>query len=331
MIGVAVTGLGVGEQHARAYAADKRAKVLWLHDLDTARAERLAPAFPGSRVAPSYEVLLADPAVKAVSIASFDAAHFGQARDALRAGKHVFVEKPLCTTLTELAELKALAKKGNLKVGGNLVLRTAPAYLGLRKRIQDGELGKLYAFDGDYLYGRLHKITEGWRKGEADYSVMLGGGIHLVDLLLWLTDERPKTASAAGNRISTAGTGFRYDDYRAATLEFESGLVARISANFGSVHAHQHVLRVFGTKATFLYDDAGARLHVSRDPAIAARRIGEAALPAGKGGLIAPFLDAIGGAPGYDAVTQSFFDGIAICLACDRAAEQRKPQPIEYT
>jgi predicted dehydrogenase len=330
VIGVAVTGLGIGEQHARAYTADTRARVLWLHDLDRARAERLARELPGSRVAPSYEALLADPAVNAVSIASFDGAHFAQARDALRARKHVFVEKPLCTKLAEAAELKALAQKGRLKVGSNLVLRTAPAYRWLRQKIQDGELGKLYAFDGDYLYGRLHKITEGWRSGEEGYSVMLGGGIHLVDLMLWLTGERPKVAAAAGNRISTAGSGFRYDDYRAATLEFDSGLVARISANFGCVHAHQHVLRVFGTKATFLYDDAGARLHASRDPGAAASRVGEAALPAGKGELIAPFLDAIDGAPGYDAVTQSYFDGIAICLACDRAAAEGKPQTIEY-
>lgn len=325
-----MTGLGVGEQHARAYTADSRARVLWLHDLDSARAERLACEFPGSQVAASYEALLADPAVHAVSIASFDGAHFAQARDALHAGKHVFVEKPLCTTLTELAELKALAQKNHLKVGSNLVLRTAPAYRWLRKRIQEGGLGKLYAFDGDYLYGRLHKITEGWRGGEEGYSVMLGGGIHLVDLMLWLTGERPKVASASGNRISTAGTHFRYDDYRAATLEFESGLVARVSANFGCVHPHHHVLRLFGTKATFLYDDAGARLHESRDPAVAASRVGEAALPAGKGELIAPFLDAIGGAAGYDAVTQSYFDGIAVCLACDRAAAEAKPRAIEY-
>jgi predicted dehydrogenase len=326
VIGVAVTGLGIGEQHARAYAADKRAKLLWLHDLEAARAERLAGEFPGSRVAPSYDALLADPAVKAVSIASFDGAHFAQARDALRAGKHVFVEKPLCTSLDELAELKSLAKKNNLHVGANLVLRTAPMYCWLKQGIQG--LGRLYAFDGDYLYGRLHKITDGWRKGEADYSVMLGGGIHLVDLLLWLTGERPRAASAAGNRISTEGTGFRYDDYRAATLEFDSGLVARISANFGCVHRHQHVLRVFGTKGTFLYDDAGARVHASRDPELPARRIDEAPLPASKGGLIAPFLDAIGGAPGYD--TQTFFDGIAICLACDRAAATGQRQTIEY-
>ena len=332
MIGVAVIGLGIGEQHARAFAADPRAHVLWLHDLDRARAEGLAKQLPGSRVARDFDAILRDPAVQVVSIASFDDAHFGQARDALRAGKHVFVEKPLCTTTAKLAELKALwaAAAGRLKIGSNLVLRTAPVYRALRQKIREGELGTIYAFDGDYLYGRLHKITEGWRSNVAGYSVILGGAIHLVDLMLWLTGERPARASASGNRISSAASAFRYEDFRAATLEFESGLVARISANFGCVHAHQHVVRVFGTRATFLYDDQGPRLHTSREPEQAPSRLDLPALPAGKGELIPEFLDAVSGRQGYDGVTQSFFDGIAICLACDRAAEQRSPQTIEY-
>jgi predicted dehydrogenase len=331
MIGAAVVGLGVGEQHARTYAADRRAKLLWVHDLDRTRAERLAAEL-GARVADDYGTILGDPAVQAISIASFDDAHFAQARDALRAGKHVFVEKPLCTQLSQLAELKALWNKsgGRLKIGSNLVLRTAPVYLALRDKIRAGQLGALYAFDGDYLYGRLHKIIEGWRGKAGEYSVMLGGGIHLVDLMLWLTGERPSRVSAAGNRISTSRSGFRDDDFRAATLEFESGLVGRISANFGSVHAHQHVVRVFGTKATFLYDDQGPRLHTSREPGHSPSRLDLPALPAGKGELIPAFLDAVSGGQGYEAVTQSFFDGIAICLACDRSAKTHTPQEIEY-
>jgi predicted dehydrogenase len=283
-------------------------------------------------VAPSYDAVLGDPAVNVVSIASFDAAHFGQARDALRAGKHVFVEKPLCTTQAELAELKDLwtAANGRLHIGSNLVLRTAAVYRWLKRSIDAGELGTLYAFDGDYLYGRLHKITEGWRSLEQGYSVMLGGAIHLVDLLLWLTGQRPVRVSAAGNRISTADSAFQHDDYRAATLEFESGLVARISANFGSVHRHQHLVRVFGTRATFLYDDAGPRLHSSRDPGESARRLEEAPLPIGKGLLIPAFLDAVTGQAPYRSDTQSFLDGISICLACDRAALSRQTETIQY-
>lgn len=332
MIGVAVCGLGVGEQHARAFAADPRARVLWLHDLDSARTEKLAREIPGSRSAPTYEAMLADPAVQVVSIASFDDAHFAQARDALRAGKHVFVEKPLCTSEAELAELKALwaGAAGRLRIGSNLVLRTAPAYQWLKRAIAAGELGKLYAVDGDYLYGRLHKITEGWRSGVRDYSVILGGAIHMIDLMLWLTGERPSRVSASGNRISTAETDFRYDDYRAATLECESGLVARMSANFGCVHRHQHVLRVFGTRATFLYDDAGARVHESRDPAARPRTLDLPALPKGKGELIPGFLDAVAGKADDGSDAQSFFDGISICLAIDRAAASRIPETIRY-
>ena len=219
---------------------------------------------------------------------------------------------------------------GKLKLGSNLVLRTAPAYRWLRDSLLQGALGTLYAFDGDYLYGRVHKITHGWRASSEAYSVMLGGAIHLVDLLLWLTGERPLRASASGNRISTAGSAFSQDDFCAATLEFPSGLVARISANFGCVHRHQHVVRAFGTRATFLYDDAGARLHASRDPATPARALDMPALPPGKGALIPAFIDAIEGAPGYDAVTQSFFDGISVCLAIDEAARQGTKRTIDY-
>ncbi len=331
-IGVAVIGLGVGEQHARIFAAEPRARVLWLHDLDAQRARRLAPAIPGSCIAADFGQILADPAVHVVSIASFDDAHFGQARDALRAGKHVFVEKPLCTTAEELVELRQLwaAAGGRLKIGSNLVLRTAPLYRELKRRIESGALGTPYAFDGDYLYGRLHKITEGWRSQVKDYSVTLGGGIHMIDLMLWLTGQRPRVAVSVGNRISSEGSAFPYDDFRAATLEFESGLVARISANFGSVHRHQHAVRVFGTRGTFLYDDAGARWHASRDPAEPARRLDEAPLPPTKGGLIPGFLDAVCGNADYSEETRQFFDGISICLACDRAARSRQPEEIAY-
>src|SRR5205807_9291260 len=122
--------------------------------------------------------------------------------------------------------------------------------------------------DLDYLYGRLQKITEGWRKNIENYSVIEGGGVHLIDLMLWLTGERPSFVWAAGNRISTKDTAFRYGDYAAATLQSPSGLVARITANFGCVHPHQHTMRIFGTKETFVYDDAGPRLRSNRDPDI---------------------------------------------------------------
>jgi predicted dehydrogenase len=321
---VGVVGLGVGEAHARAFAAHPECELRLVHDLDAERAERVASAL-GAEVAASYEELLE--AVDVVSIASFDDAHFEQALLALRAHLHVFVEKPLCRTAHEVRALREAA--GDRQLASNLVLRAAPLYRRLRDDVRTGALGALYAFDGDYLYGRFHKITEGWRGSVDEYSVMLGGGVHLVDLLLWVTGERPESVTAVGNRIATERTGFRYDDYVAATFSFESGLVARITANFASVHPHQHVVRVFGTEGTFVYDDAGARLHASREGR--AEPLALEAEPEDKGALIPSFVDAIirkesAELPGPD----HEFAVISACIAADKALTTGGTVDVEY-
>jgi predicted dehydrogenase len=331
-LGVAVVGLGVGEQHARAYRANGRCELRWLLDLDRDRANDLAAKLGAVGVACSYEQILDDRTVQVVSIATYDDAHCAQVVAALEAGKHVFVEKPLCRTLDELRAIKAAwsRRQGELRLATNLVLRAAPLYRWLRQTHQEGRLGRLYGIDGEYLYGRLAKITEGWRKDVVDYSVIAGGGVHLIDLMLWIAGERPATVFAAGNRICTEGTGFAYPDYVAATLQYPSGLVGRVTANFGCVHRHHHVLRLYGTAATFLYDDAGARLHQSRDPALAARPVSLPALPASKGDLIGPFLASIldGDQAGSD--PQPFFDGLSICIACDQSLRSGSVVRVNY-
>jgi predicted dehydrogenase len=159
---------------------------------------------------------------------------------------------------------------------------------------------------------------------------MQGGGIHLIDLLLWLTGERPGTVTAAGNRICTGGTAFRYPDYVASLMQSPSGMVSRITANFGCVHRHQHVLRIFGTEGTFFYDDAGPRVHRSRDPADRPEAIGLSPFPETKGDLIPAFVDAILNDKDISAETQMIFDGIVISLACDRALKTRNQELIAY-
>ncbi|MEO8707158.1 MAG: Gfo/Idh/MocA family oxidoreductase [Kofleriaceae bacterium] len=323
----AVIGMGVGEQHARALA-EAGVEVGWLCDFEPERAERVAKAIGQGRVTTSVEQVIADPAVELVVLASYDDHHAAQATAALRAGKHVFCEKPLCRTLDELAAI--VRARGDRHLQCNLILRAAPLYRWLREAIRAGELGDVYAIDGDYLYGRLHKITEGWRGGVDDYSVFQGGGVHLVDLMLWLTGERPMRVTAVGNRIVTRDTAFRYPDFVAATYELPSGAIGRITANFGCVHKHQHVLRVFGTKATFIHDDAGARLHTARDPGEPVRVIDRAPVAASKGDLVPDFLAAIRAGSDPTAAARHEASVITACIAADRALATSQPQPIEY-
>lgn len=337
-LGVAVVGLGIGEQHARMYATLPSCKVKLLIDLDGARAENLAAEFQGSDAASDFDDALSRDDIDVISIASYDEAHFDQVMRALSAGKHVFVEKPLCRTADELAQIRsALDANASLHLASNMVLRGADLYRWLREEISTGAFGEIYAFDGDYLYGRLHKITEGWRHETDDYSVMLGGGIHMIDLMLWLTGQRPESVQAVGNRICTRDTAFKYDDFTAATMTFRSGMVGRITANFGCVHRHQHVVRVFGTRKTFVLDDAGPRLMTARDPAkpgfsvAPVEPINLAAKPAHKGVLIPAFIEGIVLNKRPDTVDLSAsFDAIAIAAACDRAVESSSPVQLTY-
>jgi predicted dehydrogenase len=328
----AVIGLGIGEQHLLAYQRHPHCEVAAVCDLSEAKLAQARAKYPGIRTTRHEDEVLLDPAIDVVSIASFDDAHARQVVKALDAGKHVFVEKPLCLTGEELQTIRQAWRRhdGRKKLASNLVLRAAPLYRWLKQRIEAGDLGEVYAFDGDYLYGRIDKITQGWRKDVAGYSVMAGGGVHLIDLFVWLTGQRPASVQAAGNGICTKQTAFRYDDYSAALLQCPSGLVARLSANFGCVHRHQHVLRVFGTRATFLYDDAGPRWHWTRDPAAEAARITLAPLPASKGDLLAAFVDAIVQDQDLCNETQEHLDVVSIILACDRAARTRSHTEVKY-
>jgi len=330
-LGVAVIGLGIGERHLRAYHADPRCEIHWVLDHNPDKAKALADE-TGAGVGPSYEAILTDANVQIVSIASFDDDHAVQVVQALNAGKHVFVEKPICQTVEQLQEIQKTwsLHHGRLKLASNLILRAAPAYLWLKEKLLAGEFGRIYSFDGEYLYGRLHKITEGWRNGVDNYSVMEGGGVHLIDLMLWLTGERPHSVFSMGNRISTEGTKFRYNDFVAATMQMESGLVGRIVANFASVHRHQHVVRVYGTKGTFIYDDMGARVHWTRDEAAEASPIKLPVLPADKGDLIPAFISAVIHDDDIQQQTQAVFDGLSISAACDRALNTQRMEIISY-
>lgn len=331
----AVIGLGVGEQHAAAYAAHPDAEVVALCDIDEERLAEVGRRYPRARRTADAHELLGASDIDAVSIASFDDVHHEQIMAALSSGKHVFVEKPLCLTADETADIRgALAARPDLVLSSNLILRMSPRFVWLKERIEAGELGRLYHVEGDYEYGRLAKLTDGWRGRLPHYSVVLGGGVHMVDLLLWLTGDRVVEVAAYGNRISTEGSRFRFDDMVVAVLSFESGMVGKVSANFGCVHPHFHGLTVYGTKATFINRPGDAEYWTRREDegqATVDSAPVKAAYPGvGKGDLIASFICAVNGQGEPVVSADEVFDVMYVCLAIERAAREGRAVAVEY-
>ncbi len=126
-----------------------------------------------------------------VSIASYDNFHYEHIIKALENNKHVFVEKPFCMYESEAVHIRSLLQaKPHLRLSSNLILRKYERFRQVKSILDEGQLGDIYYLESDYNYGRLNKITEGWR-GQLDYySVVYGGGVHIVDLLLWLIGEK---------------------------------------------------------------------------------------------------------------------------------------------
>lgn len=233
--------------------------------------------------------MMNDKETSVVSVATPDDQHALQVQYALEMGKHVFCEKPLCYTRQELTDIISIweSQGEQQHVQQNLVLRAAPIYRWLSDAISAGKLGKIYSFDAEYAYGRLEKLRTGWRGTIPGYSVLLGGGIHLIDLMLGLTGQEPHTVTSNG----TSAAGLPFPDHVCSTFLFDNDLVGRITANFSAVHPHTHIIRVYGTEGTFILDDFGPRLYFDSNEPV--KRLNVPVLPPSKGCLIPGFVQGI--------------------------------------
>jgi predicted dehydrogenase len=322
-----IIGLGVGEQHISGYRRAQGVDVVALCDIAVEKREMAASRYPECRIDDDPEVLINAPDIDVISIASFDHDHATQVIRAIDLGKHVFCEKPLCTSEDELFEIStALARNPATRLSTNTILRMSPRFRDLRERIRRGELGRLYYVEADYNYGRLHKLREGWRGSIPNYSVMLGGGIHMVDLLLWLSGRRVVEVSAHGNKICSHDYRFSTPDLVVATLIFDDGMIGKVTANFGCVYPHFHKLSVYGTEATFENGLEAGKLYKSRGQSAENICPIETAYPGiSKGDLIPGFIDAIRNAGRAEVEEEDVLATMSVCLAIDRSLREGAP------
>jgi len=328
---VGVIGLGVGRRHAEAVSANPDCRLVAICDQDPERLAEVGRQFPGVRMEKRDVNVLDDSDIDLVCLASYDNDHYDQTMRAIQQGKHVFVEKPFVLHEQEARAVRdELTKHREVRLSSNLILRRSPRFLDLRRRIACGELGRLYHLEGDYNYGRIQKITEGWRGNLDFYSAVHGGGVHVADLLMWLSGDRIVEVSAVGNAIATEGLGFRNFDNVAAVLRFTDGAVGKLGVNFGCMFPHFHPISIYGTRATFINGLDCAWLYTSRDPQIMPTRLETAYPGAHKGELIASFVRAVLGQGESDVTEEDVFASLSVCFAIERSVHSGSPVKVDY-
>lgn len=327
----AVIGLGIGEQHIGGYESHPAVEVTVICDISEEAVEKVYARNPDKKIISDPQEVLESPDIDVVSIASYDDCHYEQTLTALKNGKHVFVEKPFVLRPGEARSIRAaLAENPHLKLSSNLILRMSPRFRRVRVMISEGRFGKVYYTEGDYNYGRIHKIIDGWRGKQDYYSVVHSGGVHIIDLMMWLTGDRIKTVKSYGSSIATEGTGFRFFDTVATVMKFESGALGKMTANFGCVMPHFHCLQVYGQKATFTNGQEHGLLYESSDPEVAPLIIDEQYRGVHKGALIYSFIEQILNGSKPEVTADDVFQTMSVCFAIEESAASGKEIEVEY-
>jgi predicted dehydrogenase len=228
MIRAAVIGLGWWGQTLLKNLLNNTiiAPVLGVDPLDQARASASAL---GIQTAPRFEDALANSSVDAVILCTPQEHHAEQIIAAARSGRHVFCEKPLCTTAVDAEAAIAAVRKAGVQLGIGHERRFEPAVIEMRRRLASGEFGNPLMLEGNFSQDKFLKLPhDNWRLSKTlnPAGPLSATGIHMVDLSIALLG-RPMRVWA---RLARLGSDFENGDTLSMTIGFESGATAMLGA-----------------------------------------------------------------------------------------------------
>jgi UDP-2-acetamido-3-amino-2,3-dideoxy-glucuronate N-acetyltransferase len=186
-----------------------------------------------------------DPNVKAVAVASPAATHYNVVKEALLAGKDVFVEKPLALRYKEGEELVALAKVKHKVLMVGHVLQYHPAIAKLKELIDRGEIGNI-----NYIYS--NRLNLG--KIRTEENILWSFAPHDISIILYLLNEMPSEVSAFGGNFLNPGIA----DVTVTNLAFPKGTKAHIFVSWLHPYKEQKLV-VIGDKKMMLFDDVNPK------------------------------------------------------------------------
>jgi predicted dehydrogenase len=211
---IAIAGCGQAARiHLERLLAEEGVAIAGCADPDLAAARALADRAakgrePASTSVPSFtdhRALLRETTPDALAIFSPHRAHYRLAMDALQAGCHAFIEKPLSTNLQEAADIVALARARDLRVGVGHQYRLAPSLAEARRRLADGAIGPVRLVSATLTRPWLTTLGDAenaWRFApeSAGGGILADVGDHLVDALLWTTGQAAREVGAVQSR-----------------------------------------------------------------------------------------------------------------------------------
>ena len=321
----AIIGMGIGQKHLEAIENYKNSKVKVICEKNKQKIKKLKIKYPNKIVTSNENDIFFDKQVNLVSIASYDQFHYDQILKCFKHKKHMIIEKPLCLNSNQLKNIYFLSKKNkDIKITSNLVLRTNSLFKNFKKKISKK---KIFYIEGDYIWGRKEKLF-GWRSKIKEYSITLGAGIHIIDLINWLTGLKPISVYAVGNNKVTKGTSFKKDSLITMIFNFPYNILVKVSANGAAIYNHYHEIKIFLENKTLINSRMGSYV-VTKNKISKVK----ADYPDKKNRkkLIQNFIDTINTKNTKPLISlKELIDLMTICFAVDKSVKLNKKIKINY-
>lgn len=253
----------------------------------------------------------------------------GYAIRALEAGKHVIVDKPLCTRLSELDDVERLAKEKDLRVGCMLTMRDSAKMIGVRAILHDGEIGDVHAI----AFGGQHPLSLGsrpdwyWEPGRHGGSLN-DIGVHAMDAIPWMTGLSWKTVVAARswNAFAPEHPAFEDAAQMMLTMSNDAGVLGDVSYHMpdsaGYSLPHYWRMTFFGREGVLETSATAKDIQIIIN---GEKELSSRAIPEGReGGYLDSFLkDVDGTLEGSDVLdTAAVVRASRVALEVQRAADE---------
>jgi predicted dehydrogenase len=229
----------------------------------------------------AIEDLYGDPELDAVILATYVSTHYGLAKSAIEAGKHVFVEKPLASSSEEACELIELAQSADRVLMPGHTFLYSPPIRAIKTLIDDGELGEIYFISSSRVNLGLH---------QPDASVVWDLGPHDFSILRYLLGELPTRVSAVSRSCIFPGT----PDVAFIAMAYASGAIAHVELSWLAPSKLRRTA-IVGSKRMVVYDDTSGepvRIFDSGAALPDPGSFGEYRLTYRTGDIVSPRIDA---------------------------------------
>lgn len=251
LINIAIIGTGgISTAHVKAYQALSEAcNIVALADIYPNKARSLAERFSLDCIVVSdYRELLDNPNIDAVSICTPPFTHAQIAKDFLRAGKHVLVEKPMASSLQECDEMIKVAKESSRLLSVVAQNRFMNPIMKMSFLLKENIIGKIAHAQVDSYWWRGHSYYDLWWRGTWEKE---GGGctlnhaVHHIDMLQWMMGMPKEIVAMTSN---TLHDNAEVEDLSVAILQYENGGLAQVTSSVVH-HGEEQQLIFQGEKA----------------------------------------------------------------------------------